>query len=513
MRTHRPIRLTSAISLLFAVIAMLLFAFASNATATVSPPDAVTNPDFQPACGAKVVLVLDESGSIGDAVGGVQAVRTAANAFASGLVDTGSQLAVIEFSGTAKRVFDYTAVTSGAGGTLATTFQPYFDGTAPPPADVYSIPTQLESWTNWEAALQEVNLLNAQSGTASLVVFITDGDPTAMNAPGGGIQTNVPSDTAVIPAITQANAVKTQGSHILGVGVGSAMNHVTSLNRLIQVAGPDVATSSAGLDLGTTDVLRIADFSTLPAALRGVVSQLCKATLTVTKTADRPEVATGGQVTWTVTVTNTGDVELSAVNVADAVAPGCATVIPSLAAGATTKVTCTSTLTQDTTNTATVTAFSPSQQPVGPISASASVRVTPPVVIIGAQQTTLKIDKRGPATARSGAVIAYTIKITNTGAITAQDVVMRDKVPTSMSLVRRGAGVRLVRGVIVVRVGNLAPGASKKVKIQLRIDRRASGLRTNTASASASNARTVRDGVRTRIILVGGRVVIPGVTG
>ena len=48
---------------------------------------------------------------------------------------------------------DYTTVTSGGGGTLATKFQPYFDGTATPPADVYSIPTQLLPWTNWEAAL------------------------------------------------------------------------------------------------------------------------------------------------------------------------------------------------------------------------------------------------------------------------------------------------------------------------------------------------------------------------
>ncbi len=133
--------------------------------------------------------------------------------------------------------------------------------------------------------------------------------------------------------------------------------------------------------------------------------------------------------------------------------------------------------------------------------------------IIGQPNTTLKIDKRGPSTAKSGAVITYTIKVTNTGTITAQNVVMRDKIPTSMSLAKRTAGVQLVRGVVVVRIGTLAPGASKTVRVRFRVDRRASGLRTNTATASATNARTVRDSARTRIIRVGGQVVIPGVTG
>ena len=166
----RPAR---KVALILVTLMALLATIVSSASA------AVTNPDLQPACGTKVILVLDESGSIQATPGAETAVRAAANAFANGLADTGSQLAVIEFGTSAKRVFDYTNVTSGPGGTLATTFQPYFGGTAAAPADVYDSPSQTGQWTNWQDALEEVKLLNTASGVAPLVVFVTDGDPTA----------------------------------------------------------------------------------------------------------------------------------------------------------------------------------------------------------------------------------------------------------------------------------------------------------------------------------------------
>jgi uncharacterized repeat protein (TIGR01451 family) len=940
-KTHG--RITTAIALLLAAVAAILLAFATTAGATgTTTPTPVPNPDLPPACGTRVILVLDESGSIANTAGAESAVRTAANAFASGLADTGSQLAVIEFGSRAKRVVGYTPVTSGAGGTIATTFQPYFNGTAA--GDRYDSPSQLGQWTNWQDALEEVKLLNAESGVAPLVVFVTDGDPTAINT-SGGVQTGVANATALVPAITEANAVKTQGSHILAVGVGAALGNAGSLSRLVAVSGPDVASTTADLDIATTDVLRVNDFSTLPDALRALVNQLCQGSVTVNKLVDEgqgwvpggagwqfdatvstaagtyswltpdpgpagprsaatgadsaatfqwkpsvnttstvtiaeverpgyllsnvycqvktlanptpaplaiqrdgtaftatlgptdivtctvknskmhpavaidksvspsvvlagtqvtytitvtntgdvplsdvavadplapscaatvgalgvgavhqytctatinedtlnvatvtakdpqgtplapknddawvdviapavaitksvdkpvvtsgtqvtwsvdvhntgdvtlydvavtdpqaPECATvigtlaagahaplitctatitqavtnvatvtatdqlgnplsanddaavqviapglsvvkdvdravvlaGTQVTWTVTVTNTGDVPLTNVVVDDDIAPGCDAVIASLDAGATAApITCTSTIMQDTVNTVTATATDPLEQPVGPASdtaavdviapaiavtkaadkpsipsggtvtftitvtntgdaplanvavtdpltpacdrvigemaaggvstytctttltqsivnvavaagtdplgnpvtaqASAPVEVTP--VITGDPQTTLSIDKRGPARAKSGAVIAYTVRITNTGAVVAKSVVMRDRIPTSMTLVGRTPGVGVSKGHVVISVGDLAPGASKTLRLRFRIDLKASGLRTNVATASAANARSVRDTARTRIARIAARVIVPRVTG
>ena len=421
----RPIR---KVALFAAILLALLATVVSTASATSTPPAPAANPDFQSACGTKVVVVLDESQSIGNAAGAVQAVRDAANAFASGLADTGSQLAVIEFGGTAKRVFDYTSVTSGAGGTLATTFRPYFDGTATPPADVYHIPTQLGHLTNWEAALKEVALLNGQSSVAPLVVFITDGDPTTI---GGGSPSTIPSATAVGPAIVQANAVKAQGSHILAVGVGAALNNAASLGRLNAVSGPDTVTDPASLDVATTDVLAVSSFANLPAALRALVNQLCASP--------------------TVPVT-----------------------VPLI--------------------------------PVAP--------TPPPVITIsGVSQTTLRIDKRGPAIAKAGQVITYRIKISNTGTIVAENVIMRDRLPNGIALAAKPAGIQLVNGVITVSVGDLGPGASKTLVFKARIDRTATGARTNVATASASNASQVRDLARTKIVTIAGQIRIPVVTG
>ena len=288
-------RIPHTITLLLAAVVVALLAFVSSASATGSVPSPGPNPDLLPACGAKVILVLDESGSIGNTSGAEAAVRDAAGKFASGLADTGSQLAVIEFGSSAKRVISYTNVTSGAGGTLATTFTPYFNGTAA--GDKYDSPSQLGQWTNWEDALKAVKDLNTQSGVAPLVVFVTDGDPTAINT-ASGVQTNVANTTALTPAIVQANAVKAQGSHILTVGVGAALSNSDSLNRLIAISGPDVASTAAAVNLSTTDVLRLADFTTLPDALNKLVNELCKSSVTVKKLVDNGQGYVDGGAGW-----------------------------------------------------------------------------------------------------------------------------------------------------------------------------------------------------------------------
>ena len=555
-----PTRTATLVAMLVALAAMFAAMFASTASA------AVANPDLAPACGTKVILVLDESGSISTTPGAETAVRTAANAFATGLADTGSQLAVIEFGSAAKRVFGYTNVTSGAAGTLATTFQPYFNGTAAAPADVYDSPSQLGQWTNWEDALEEVKLLNTQSGVAPLVVFITDGDPTAINVP-GGVQTNVANATALTPAVVQADAVKTQGSHILAVGVGASLNNATSLGRLQAISGNDVATSADQINIGTTDVLQITDFSSLPAALSSVVTALCQSSVTInkqvddgagyvpggagwtfgaavtpasgtytwltpnpgaagprsaatgadsavtfqwkpssattstatfteteklgyqfvsatctvktgangastplavtqngtgftvtlgstqiascivknkkmnpaiaiTKVVDKPTVLAGTLVTYTIKVTNTGDVALNNVAVADAIAPNCAKAVGNLAVGASNQYTCTATITQDTTNTATATAKDPQGTAVPPKQASATVDVIAPAISI-----TKSVDK---PTVISGTQVTWTVNVTNTGDVTLTNVAVTDPTAPGCATV----------------IGSLAPGAS-----------------------------------------------------
>jgi hypothetical protein len=85
------------------------------------------------------------------------------------------------------------------------------------------------------------------------VVFVTDGDPNTVNAPGysSGSSFN-PTDTlsgrrylsnnatgfanAVMPAITAADAIKAR-SRIFGIGVGPDVANPSSEGRLRQVSG------------------------------------------------------------------------------------------------------------------------------------------------------------------------------------------------------------------------------------------------------------------------------------
>ena len=412
----RPAR---TVALFAAALLAVLATLVSTASATVGayPTTVATNPDLKPACGTNVVMVLDESGSIQGTAGAEEAVRSAANAFANGLADTGSKLAVIEFGSSAKKVFPYTSVTSGAGGTLATTFQPYFNRTASAPADVYDSPSQTGPWTNWEDALQEVKNLNSTSGVAPLVVFITDGDPTATGtvAP---FATNVASATALTPAIVQANAVKAQGSHILAVGVGAALSNAASLARLSAISGTDVVSNPASLNLATTDVLAVSNFANLPTALRTIVNQLCKRSMAVTKSVDQPVVIAGTPVTYTIRVTNTGDVALTNVAVADIVTPACVKSIGSLAVGAFFQYTCPATINQDTTNMATATATDPLGASLPPVSAEAVVDVIAPSLSI-----TKSVDT---PTVVAPADVTWTVQVTNTGNAVLTNVAVTD---------------------------------------------------------------------------------------
>ena len=79
----------------------------------------------------------------------------------------------------------------------------------------------------------------------------------------------------------------------------------------------------------------------------------------IQKTPDTQTVASGGTATFTIVVTNTGNVTLTNVSVSDPLAPDCNETIGTLAPGASSNYTCTHTVTAAFTNTATATGTSP----------------------------------------------------------------------------------------------------------------------------------------------------------
>lgn len=303
---HRPLGL----------VLLGVLGFAGFATAAVTtgmsdvPPSSApvrhlaangTNPDLKAGCGLNLILVLDESYSIQVTSGAVAGVRAAANAFVSGLSGTGSKLAIVEFNGRARISIPYTTVTDAS---KAGTFTPYINGTAPAGNEGIgrydpSYYTGNDRYTNWDDGLLKARGISG--GTkADMVVFLTDGDPTASNTYHGQAQESetgpnqfkvgaTPFEpTALPPAITHANELKNGGTHMFVVGVGEALTSSASQQRLQDVSGPDRfdPANPNATPFPKSDYTLIQDFGKLESAMRSVVTELCKGSVTVTKHVD-----------------------------------------------------------------------------------------------------------------------------------------------------------------------------------------------------------------------------------
>jgi uncharacterized repeat protein (TIGR01451 family) len=148
-------------------------------------------------------------------------------------------------------------------------------------------------------------------------------------------------------------------------------------------------------------------------------------------------------------------------------------------------------------------------------SAAAPVACVPPPVPtpVGNPSGKLKVIKTGPGSALAGQVVTYRLKVTNSGSVPASSVLLRDIMPSGMSLAARPASSTVTKGVVTWKVGVLAPGASKTVTVRIKLDRSASGRRCNTGRASASNAATVSSRACTVIRAVAGAGRVPAVTG
>jgi uncharacterized repeat protein (TIGR01451 family) len=155
-----------------------------------------------------------------------------------------------------------------------------------------------------------------------------------------------------------------------------------------------------------------------------------------------------------------------------------------------------------------------------PISCSALVPpVSPPVsppppgTTTGRSLGALSLTKTAPPTAISGQLITYRLRVRNTSNVAVESVVVRDVLPKGMSLVGTPAGATVKNGTVVWNVGTLAAGERKVLTLQVRLDRTIRGRRCNNATASGSNAPTVRARACSAVRAVAGAVRIPVVTG
>ncbi|GAB2841437.1 hypothetical protein ACFQ0P_01215 [Microbacterium insulae] len=287
-------------------------AFVALTPSAAVAADPLPNPEIPAQCGLGVTLVLDASGSVqqSNAVG---AVRSAAEAFLSALSDTGSTARVIQFGSLSQQLAPRATVDAASlapGGVFRGAVDGYYNPIPPRPSNVEikrynsGSPSSASSWsaansntqyTNWDQSL-------AQTATdaGDLVVYVTDGDPTAydFNQPGDPFSPGPPPDVGtgtdrnaqvaavtLDRAVTRANQVKQTGARVLALGVGEALQNQASVDRLIQISGPDVARTVGEFDIEVTDVALIRDFDNLGDAVRGLVLELCSPSLTIRKFA------------------------------------------------------------------------------------------------------------------------------------------------------------------------------------------------------------------------------------
>ena len=129
----------------------------------------------------------------------------------------------------------------------------------------------------------------------------------------------------------------------------------------------------------------------------------------IQKTPDAQTVVHGQTATFTIVVTNTGNVPLTAVTVTDPLAPGCAASIGALAVGGTSSYTCTlADVTSSFTNTATVTGMYGTTQVTDADTADVTVDLLPSISVL----------KTGTPTSvpETGADVLFTYTVTNDAA-------------------------------------------------------------------------------------------------
>jgi uncharacterized repeat protein (TIGR01451 family) len=103
----------------------------------------------------------------------------------------------------------------------------------------------------------------------------------------------------------------------------------------------------------------------------------------------------------------------------------------------------------------------------------------------------LQLSKTGPKRVRAGAAAAYVIRVRNAGTETLTNVAVADALPAGMSLTGIPAGARLRAGRVTWTIPSLKPGATRVLRVPVRLDADASGRRCNRASAVAGTVRAL----------------------
>ncbi len=252
------------------------------------------NPIFNKSCSANLVMVLDESGSIGCCT---QTVRNAVLSFVSSFsslntIGGTANLGLVEFSDNARLVLAPGSACSGVMCQLDTTY-------------VQQVTNYIQSnaggnqgyspggCTNWAAAMNLAQSTAWRLGNAAgpatrpdIVLFFTDGQPTVHTGMGAcntncnqnrvrrgdpGFFVGQCNGNHVGGACYWADIMKAAGTKMFVLAIGGGASHIPNIQL---VTGPR-AWDSQVATFGASDYVTNADFGKLGAILNSVAKGLC----------------------------------------------------------------------------------------------------------------------------------------------------------------------------------------------------------------------------------------------
>jgi hypothetical protein len=314
--------LVAAAALMAGIAAAALAQNPGTGAPPPNPPGRVTNPNLHPACGIRIMLVLDESSSM--TATDLTLTRNAATAFVNGLRGTGTRLAIDAFALRARNLAPYNPVTFANA-------QSAFISHLAAAGNGFGNPNVAgRAGTNWQDAFRLVQAED-QANAANLVVFVTDGNPNTyqtppLTAPGGPVpvrqvaanESTTGWNAATGPSMSAANDVKGQDSRILVLGLGASLFGPTipvlqrnqSIDRLRWISGDtEFGTGpSQNPNLTHASYLVSESFAQLQTALTTLTAELCGSRLEITKRIQdhQGELAPAAGWRFSTTLTPTG---------------------------------------------------------------------------------------------------------------------------------------------------------------------------------------------------------------
>lgn len=227
-----------------------------------------TNPDLMVSCESSInaILLIDESNSIGNS-NAEQDVQDGVSAFLQELECSDVNVAIIEFGSAANYIVPtYTPVSSVIEG-----MNNYFNG-IPYNNQTYNPNQGVFGATNWQAGFLQANALPP----ADLLLMLTDGVPTAFtpdaNLPASSFDFcgsgNSTQEAELYNAVQVANEIKSEGTHIFILGVGTV-----SGDLLANISDDDIY--GEGQTIATADYFIDQGFGTLSECFASLANSLC----------------------------------------------------------------------------------------------------------------------------------------------------------------------------------------------------------------------------------------------